>query len=229
MDRSPECRYLLAHSFVKEQRFEDALGILGDHVPAHLLATPVKNARRKLGKGDFRPSPESPAETRDEIRFWAGIFYLRGICFAKQNAFEKAKDCYKNAVRIDVQCFEAFDQLMKNSLMPPAEEWEFLESLNWNSIDDADSTSSQSSSQQASELVKMLYTTRLSKYKHPEELNNAVETLSTHYKLSTNADILLSKASLLFTQCKIREAHAITNSILQNDRDNLNDMHWLQG
>ena len=142
--------------------------------------------------------------------------YLRGICYAKQNAFDRAKECYKDAVRIDVQCFEAFDQLMKNSLMSPDEEWTFLESLNFDSI----SIEDKSTSQQTAQFVKMLYTTRLSKYKNPAETNNATESLSTHYGLAENSDLLLSKADLLYTQCRFKEALIITSSILDRDEYN---------
>lgn len=142
--------------------------------------------------------------------------YLRGICYAKQNAFDRAKECYKDAVRIDVQCFEAFDQLMKNSLMSPDEEWTFLESLNFDSISNQDNDTSQ----EAAQFAKMLYTTRLSKYKNPAEFNHASETLSTHYNLANNPDLLLSKAELLFTQCRFKQALAITTSVLDTDEYN---------
>ena len=144
--------------------------------------------------------------------------YLRGICYAKQNAFDRAKECYRDAVRIDVQCFEAFDQLMKNSLMSPDEEWEFLEQLDFDSI----STEDTDSAQEAAQFAKMLYTTRLSKYKNPASFTHATETLSTHYNLASNPDLLLCKAELLFTQCRFRAALDITASILDTDEFNFN-------
>lgn len=143
--------------------------------------------------------------------------FLRGLCYAKQNAFDRAKECYKDAVGIDVQCFEAFEQLMKNSLMSPDEEWQFLESLDFDSISIADDTST---SQEAAEFTKLLYTTRLSKYKNPAAFNIATETLSTHYNLAENADLLLSQADLLFTQCRFKDALQITTSILTADKYN---------
>lgn len=139
--------------------------------------------------------------------------YLRGLCYAKQNAFDRARDCYKDAVRIDVQCFEAFDQLMKNSLMSPAEELEFLESLDFDSIT---VPSDPSLSQEAAHFVKMLYTTRLSKYTSPSTLSDATETLSTHYNLANNPDILLSRAEALYTQCRFHDALELTSAILSS-------------
>ena len=175
----------------------------------------------RLGKVSAKPdrierSEERERENISDIKYEAAMCFLRGICYAKQNAFDRAKECYKDAVMIDVQCFEAFDQLMKNSLMSPDEEWAFLESLDFDSI----STEDSSTAQEAAQFAKMLYTTRLSKYKNPTDFNNASETLSTHYNLASNPDLLLAKAELLFTQCRFKQALAITTSILDSDEYN---------
>lgn len=216
---------------IKQSRYDEALSVLGEDNPKHLVSS-ASNSRRKLlhnGTGhDRRGKHVSKADKHDRkdekaqeeasnLKFEAAMCYLRGLCYAKQNAFDKAKDCYKDAVGIDVQCYEAFEQLMKNFLMSPDEEWEFLESLDFDSISIADDTSS---SQEAADFTKMLYTTRLSKYKNPAALASATETLSTHYNLTSNPDLLLAKADLLFTQCRFKEALAITDSILQEDKYN---------
>lgn len=146
--------------------------------------------------------------------------HLRGLCFAKQNAFDRAKECYKDAVRIDVQCFEAFRQLMANSLMAPDEEWAFLESLDFDSVAPSGAGGDPSAGQEAAEFTRMLYTTRLSKYRNPAEFTAAYDSLSTHYGLSSNPDLLLSRADLLFTQCRYRSALDITEAILRDDRYN---------
>jgi anaphase-promoting complex subunit 6 len=161
-------------------------------------------------------SEEREHEDHSNLKFEAAMCYLRGLCYAKQNAFDRAKQCYQDAVRIDVQCFEAFDQLMKNCLLSPQEEWEFLESLDFDSIlvpQGADSDAAQ----QTAEFLRMLYMTRLSKYKNPTEFSTAVDTLSTHYRLSKNHDIILAKADLLFTQCRFTAALELTTSILESD------------
>jgi anaphase-promoting complex subunit 6 len=222
---------------IKQGRFEEALNVLGEKNPTHLI-TSSRISRRKLQhtNGNGRTGSIQHGKTgnrldrydaRDEIaqddtaniRFEAAMCFLRGLCYAKQNAFDRAKECYKDAVLIDVQCFEAFEQLMKNCLMSPVEEWEFLEALDFGQISITDDISS---SQEAAEFTKMLYTTRLSKYKNPIAFTTATETLSTHYNLATNPDLLLSKADLLFTQCRFKDALNITNSILQEDKYNFN-------
>ncbi|KAH0360346.1 anaphase control protein cut9, partial [Aureobasidium melanogenum] len=230
--RNPSCKYLAAHCYVKQSRYDEALHILGDKNPVHLITSSDRSRRKlqhldprnPLGKMAKLPqlrsdradrSEERDKEDMSNIRFEAAMCYLRGLCYAKQNAFDRAKDCYKDAVRIDVLCFEAFDQLMKNSLMSPAEEWEFLDSLDFDSVSASDTPAS--SMQEAGEFTKMLYMTRLSKYSRPDDFNAAVETLSTHYNLSSNSSILLSKAELLFTNCRFRDALALTTQILETD------------
>nr|POE87599.1 anaphase-promoting complex subunit cut9 [Quercus suber] len=229
LHRSLQARYLAAHCYIKQNRHEDALALLGDKNPVHLITT-VDAARRKqqhlsnglssrqhgktkipsmLHRADR--SEERDQEDASSIKFEAGMCYLRGLCHAKQNAFDRAKDCYRDAVRIDVQCFEAFDQLMKNSLMSPGEEWDFLDSLNFESIS---LDTNDSDIQEAADFTKNLYMTRLSKYVRPEEFSAAMETLSTHYQLSENPDILLAKAEILSTSSRFEPALALTSAIL---------------
>lgn len=217
-------------------KVDDALQILGDKNPTHLISAPG-SARQKLRHVDVNTragprhtktgartdrvptSEERDREDINNIKSEAGMCYLRGVCFAKQNSFDRAKDCYKTAVQIDVQCFEAFDALMANSLMSPEEEWKFLETLNFDTINVSGNASL---SQEAAQFTKTLYTTRLSKYTKPEEFANATETLSTHYNLGNNPDILLSKADLMFTLCRFRDALALTSSVLATDKYNFN-------
>ncbi|KAJ5114007.1 hypothetical protein N7456_002541 [Penicillium angulare] len=200
VSRNPACRYLAAHCYIKQNQFEQALSILGEHNPTDLIRD--HNSRRKIqhlngqshvtlrngkaGTGRSERSDERDRE-RDEdnnVRFEASMCFLRGLCFAKQNAFDRARDCYKDAVRIDY---------------PPPDP---------------------SVAQEAADFTKMLYTTRLSKYSSPTILSNATETLSTHYNLSQNPDILLSRAETLYTQCRFAEALELTSSILSTAQSN---------
>jgi anaphase-promoting complex subunit 6 len=232
ISRNPSCRYLAGHCFIKQSRYEEALAVLGERNPTHLISNAANKRKTQHaggrsiasnhGKGlaQSERSGRRDGDSEEDAanrRFEAAMCFLRGICYAKQNAFDRAKECYKDAVRIDVQCFEAFQQLMKNSLMSPEEEWQFLESLDFDAITVAGDSSA---SQEAAEFTKMLYTTRLSKYRNPSAFTTACETLSTHYNLSSNPDLLLARADLLYTQCRYKDALAITESILQEDKYN---------
>ncbi|KAH9901854.1 anaphase-promoting complex subunit cut9 [Xylariomycetidae sp. FL2044] len=229
ISRNVSCRYLAGHCFIKQGRFEEALAVLGERNPTHLIANPANkrkaqhtSGRATAGKAAAKAqaqerSDEQTAEEAANRRFEAAMCFLRGICYAKQNAFDRAKECYKDAVRIDVQCFEAFQQLMKNSLLSPDEEWLFLESLDFDAVS---VPGDPPASQEAAEFTRMLYTTRLSKYRNPGTFTTACETLSTHYNLASNPDLLLARADLLYTQCRYNDALAITESVLQEDKYN---------
>jgi anaphase-promoting complex subunit 6 len=215
---------------IKQSRYEDALALLGEHNPTQLIAS---NSKRKHIRGTHRgatANANSKASSRQEQgqqmsdeeaatrRYEAAMCYLRGLCYAKQNAFDRAKECYKVAVHIDVQCFEAFTELTRNSLMSPDEEQELMISLDFSSFrstdDDADVD------EEPASYIQMLYTTQLSKYRKPDAFNTAMESLTTHYGLEDNADILLARADLFYTQCRFRDALTITNSILSEDKFN---------
>jgi anaphase-promoting complex subunit 6 len=105
---------------------------------------------------------------------------------------------------------------MKNSLLSPSEELAFLDSLDFDSISAPDP----STSQEAAHFTKLLYTTRISKYASPLALSHATETLSTHYNLANNPDLLLSRAETLYSQCRFPEALAVTTSILSSSTSN---------
>ena len=160
-------------------------------------------------------SEERDHEGVDTLKTEAVMCYLRGLCFAKQNSFDKAKECYKTAVRIDVQCFEAFDQLVRNSLMSPNEEWEFLDSLSFDSVPQRRPTDLAAA--ESADFLRALYISRLSKYAKPDDFVSAIETLSSHYRLADNADVLLARAELLFTSSHFQPALALTSTILESD------------
>lgn len=223
--RNPSCQYLAAHCLIKQARFDEALAVLGERDPTYLIKSKDANKRRTPSNitgraGVSSKSSRSAKSEADAVnkRYEAGMCYLRGICYARQNAFDRAKECYKNAVRIDVQCFEAFSQLTKNSLLSSEEEWEFLQSLDFESI--SAGGGDPDASQEIADYVQMLYSTRLSKYQNQDAFNTACESLATHYKLKDNPDLLLAKADQLYTQSRYKEALEITNTILSEDKYN---------
>ncbi|KAK3986284.1 anaphase-promoting complex subunit cut9 [Cladorrhinum sp. PSN332] len=232
INSNPACRYLAAHCLIKQNLFVDALALLGEQTPSHLFASDTKRkaSRTTSRSGPGRSASKAPerqrnnrAETDEEAknrRHEAGMCYLRGLCFAKQNAFDRAKEAYKDALKIDVQCYEAFSQLVRNSLMSPDEEDEFMESLDFNSVRAPHGGDDLEVDCEPGEYVQMLYQTQLSKYRNPTAFNTAIESLTTHYGLGENADILLARADLLYTQCRFKDALQITESIIRDDKFN---------
>lgn len=234
-DASPQSRCLNAHAALKLGKTDEALRLLGETNPAHLVAVPAHgSARQKLRHVDThsraaarhtsraaaRTERMPTSEERDgadaaTLEAEAAMCYLRGLCYARQNSFDRAKECYKTAVQIDVKCMDAFNALVDNSLLSPDDEWAFLDSLDFDSL-----AAAPGASPEMPDLVRNLYITRLSKYARPSDFANASETLSTHYRLADNPDILRSKSDLMFKQCRFRDALALTSSVLAIDRFN---------
>ena len=51
----------------------------------------------------------------------ASMCHLRGILMLKLNRGDQAKQCFMEALALDVKCFEAFDQLVTGEMMTPDE------------------------------------------------------------------------------------------------------------
>ncbi|KAK4127419.1 TPR-like protein [Parathielavia appendiculata] len=225
---NPSCRYLAAHCLIRQNNFTDALALLGELTPTHLFTTNAKRKTHRTTARGTRAGSKNRERQPDEIseeewstrRYEAGMCYLRGLCYAKENAFDRAKEAYKDALRIDVQCYEAFTQLVRNSLMSPDEEDEFMQSLDFNTVRAPNGGDDPDLNTEPGDYVHMLYQTQLSKYRNPRAFNTAIESLSTHYGLEDNADLLLARADLLYTQCRFKDALAITAAVLQEDKTN---------
>ncbi|ODV76973.1 TPR-like protein [Suhomyces tanzawaensis NRRL Y-17324] len=189
-EKSVSCRYLASLCLVKLELWEDALDLVGESNP-------------------FRKDDNYQVRNADGgIKLEASMCYLRGLIYANQNNFEKAKECYKEAVLVDVKCFEAFNELISNNLMTPSEEWEFITTLNYRDADDND------------ELIKLLYTSKLSKYLNIAKFNEAETILKEEYELGENCDILLSKADYYYIQCSFDECLVVCEKILSMDQFN---------
>lgn len=188
--QSLSCRYLAAYSLIKLEKWDDALDVLGETNPFKDHVYKVRN-------------------TDGGIRLEASMCYLRGLVFANQNNFEKAKEAFKEAILVDVKCFEAFNELVSNNYLSPSEEWELAGQLNYADADDND------------ELIKLLYTTKLSKYLNNKKFEEAENILSEEYRLGDNTDLLLSRADLLYIQCNYDKCLSVCTKAMEKDPCNL--------
>lgn len=191
-ERSVSCRYLAALCLIKLELWDDALDLIGE-------TNPFK-----------RDENYQIRNTDGGIKLELSMCYLRGLIYANQNNFDKAKEAYKEAVMVDVKCFEAFNELITNNLMTPSEEWEFVSQLNYRDADDND------------ELIKLLYSSRLSKYFNVDKFNEAEAILTQDYDLGDNTDILLARADYLYVHCNFDECLDICERILAKDSYNFN-------
>lgn len=191
------CRYLAGYSLIKLEMWDDALDLIGE-------TNPFKNNDTNL--------TSSSATTDGGIKLESSMCYLRGLIYANQNNFERAKECYKEACMVDVKCYEAFNELIVNNLMTPNEEWEFvMNQLNFrDNLDDNNND----------ELIKLLYMTKLSKYLNTDKFNESEHILREEYELQENCDLMLSRADYLYIQCNFDECLTICEGILNKDEYN---------
>ncbi|KAG0228670.1 anaphase promoting complex subunit cdc16 [Actinomortierella wolfii] len=155
----------------------------------------------------------------------ASLCHLRGVVFKNLNNIQRAKECFIEALQIDIKCYEALDALVSNSMLTITEvrcmlttyhdffdriERELIESLEFNK---------QLIGQDAT-FVKMLYQSKLKKYDHAEAQNEIYQSLEAKFRLE-NADLIYSRAEIYFAQSRFEQCLECTKRILQRDRFNL--------
>lgn len=193
VEKSVSCRYLAALCHTKVGKWEEALEVVG-------------------ANNTFKPGVKKSSSSKGSdvsisgIKLEASMCFLRGQIYTNLNNFDRAKQCYIEAVNVDANCYEAFDQLVRNSLLSPTEEWDLL-----NSLDFVESCG------ENAEFVKSLYTIRLSKYVNLAEYSDAETTLKEGYGLGESGDVLTARADLLFVQCRFNECLKICEKILETD------------
>ncbi|KAI0767907.1 TPR-like protein [Irpex lacteus] len=187
VDMSVACRYLAAQCQVRQGKWTEATEMLGEANPF---------------RGSGRSGPAIP-NMDGGIKIEASMCHLRGLLMLKLNRGDQAKHCFMEALALDVKCYESFEQLISGEMMTPNEEWEFVQSLAYKEQTPADA-----------EFVRMIYTSRLRKYKHGEEHAIARRKLVEDYGLGDNPDVLYSFADALYSQFRWADCHVITSRIL---------------
>ncbi|KAH8100117.1 TPR-like protein [Cristinia sonorae] len=187
VDMSVACRYLAAQCQMRQGKWHDATEMLGEANPFRGSAT----------SGPAIPNMDGG------IKIEASMCHLRGILMIKLNRPNQAKNCFMEALSLDVKCYESFMHLVSSEMLTPDEEWDFVQSLAYRdqTPDDA-------------EFVRLMYMSRLRKYKHPEQHAIARRRLVEDYGLGDNPDVLYSFADALYGQFRWADCLAITTRIL---------------
>ncbi|EIN10021.1 TPR-like protein [Punctularia strigosozonata HHB-11173 SS5] len=187
VDMSVACRYLAAQCQVRQGKWAEATEMLGE-------ANPFR---------DLDDNTIQLPNTDGGIKIEASMCHLRGILMMKLGRGETAKNCFMEALALDVKCYDSFDQLVSGEMMTPEEEWNFVEGLAFNqqTPEDAD-------------FVRLIYTSRLRKYKHTEEHTLVRRRLVEEYGLADNPDLLYAFADALYAQFRWADCFAITSRIL---------------
>ena len=133
------------------------------------------------------------------------IFLLKGRILESMDNRELAADAFKEAVRIDVYCHEAFKALVRHQILTAAEEMELLEMMPFEQ---------QCVSEEEQELVHFLHEMSLKKYNKPSDLKVPKTLVST---LNLNTDLIIAKAERHFYNCDYTQCHRLTTSVMKNN------------
>ncbi|KAF9565181.1 TPR-like protein [Agrocybe pediades] len=187
VDMSVACRYLAALCQVRQGHWNDASEMLGE-------ANPFSGSGRS---GTSIPNVDGG------IKVEASMCHLRGILMLKLNRGDQAKQCFMEALTLDVKCYDSFEQLISSEMMTPDEEWEFVHGLAYAAQAPEDA-----------EFVRLMYTTRLRKFKHAEEHAIARQRLVDEFGLGDNPDVLYSFADALYSNFRWADCFTMTSRIL---------------
>jgi anaphase-promoting complex subunit 6 len=105
VDMSVACRYLAAQCLVRQGKWSEATEILGE-----------ANPFRDSGK-----TGATVANVDGGLKVEASMCHLRGVLMLKMNRGDAAKQCFMEALALDVKCYEAFEQLISGEMMAPEE------------------------------------------------------------------------------------------------------------
>ncbi|KAG8740782.1 anaphase promoting complex subunit cdc16 [Ceratobasidium sp. 414] len=192
VDVSVACRYLAAQcqhlilrlGKVKSGNWTEAMEMLGDSNPF----------AGSSNSGSTIPNSDGG------IKVEASMCYLRGLLMLRLNRADRAKECLLEALALDVKCYEAFELLIGGEMMGVDEEWALVEGLAY-----------RDQAQEQAEFVKLMYTTRLKKFKHSAEIDAARRRLMEEYNLAENPDVLFGHADSLYAQYRWADCFAITS------------------
>ncbi|KAG5646121.1 hypothetical protein DXG03_004360 [Asterophora parasitica] len=204
VDMSVACRYLAAQCQVRQGNWAEATEMLGE-------ANPFRDSGRS---GPAIPNVDGGIKVTFSflstftslwcfVKVEASMCHLRGILMLKINRGDQAKQCFMEALALDVKCYDAFEQLVTGEMMTPDEEWEFVQGLAYTS-----------QTPQDAEFVQLIYTCRLRKYKHATEHALTRQRLIDDYGLADNPDVLYSFADALYANFRWADCFVITTRIL---------------
>ncbi|KAF9925180.1 anaphase promoting complex subunit cdc16 [Linnemannia zychae] len=196
VESSVACRFLAVQCLIRTQNWQEALEYLGEE-------------NQFLTKDDISDSQQSNGG-EGGIKLEASMCFLRGIVFKNLHNIDVAKQCFKEALKIDVKCYDALDIMITNNMLTTSEEHELINELDFDK---------QLHGQDA-EFVKMLYQSKMKKYDRFKEQEEIYKTLATKFQ-TDNADLLHAKADVFFTQGRFENCLECTKRILEMDKFNL--------
>jgi len=181
------CRYLAAKCHTELKQWQEALEIL-------------EVEQKESGDKELPAEVCSVGGTK---KLESAICLLKGLVYEAMDNRSLATDCYKDALRTDVHCFQAFDLLVSHHMLTEKEERDLLVSLPF----------SEQCMPEEVELLKFLYESKIKKYSKPidPKLPPGLESLND------NLDIVAGMAERHFYNCSYNLSYKMTSAVLSSD------------
>ncbi|XP_064831742.1 cell division cycle protein 16 homolog isoform X3 [Oncorhynchus masou masou] len=179
------------------KEFQQALDILDMEEPASkkLLGQSVKEDHGiQQSPKDWEMSPAS---------IDSSICLLRGKIYDAMDNRPLATSSYKEALKLDVYSFEAFDLLTSHHMLTAQEEKDFLCSL----------PLSQQCTEEEDELLHFLFENKLKKYNKPSDM--VVPEMVNG--LQDNLDVVVSIAERHYYNCDFKMCYKLTSMVMVKD------------
>ncbi|XP_027632020.1 cell division cycle protein 16 homolog isoform X3 [Tupaia chinensis] len=190
------CRYLAARCHYAAKEYQQALDILDMEEPIN------KRLFEKYSKDESGlKDPPGDWET-SQASIKSSICLLRGKIYDALDNRTLATYSYKEALKLDVHCFEAFDLLTSHHMLTAQEEKELLESLPLSKL-----------CTEEQELLHFLFENKLKKYNKPSEtvVPESVDGLQE------NLDVVVSLAERHYYNCDFKMCYKLTSVVMEKD------------
>nr|XP_012620984.1 cell division cycle protein 16 homolog isoform X2 [Microcebus murinus] len=190
------CRYLAARCHYAAKEHQQALDILDMEEPINKRLF-EKNVKDESGLKDSSNDWEV-----SESSIKSSICLLRGKIYDALDNRTLATYSYKEALKLDVYCFEAFDLLTSHHMLTAQEEKELLESLPLSKL-----------CIEEQELLRFLFENKLKKYNKPSEtvIPESVDGLQE------NLDVVVSLAERHYYNCDFKMCYKLTSVVTEKD------------
>ncbi|KAI9315763.1 hypothetical protein BX666DRAFT_1958879 [Dichotomocladium elegans] len=188
LNKSVQCRYLAGLCANALENWRDVLDYLG-------LENPFADKEFK-----------HDVDMDGRIKLEASMCYVRGTAYLHLRDIEKAKRCFKEALFVDVRCYDALEALVQYNMLDERAEWEFIMTLPYDEHCGADA-----------EFFRSLYILHLKKYSHINEVQEAQKKAQEELHLKNSLDVLNSTAESLLAESKFKECLKICEQIQEQD------------
>ncbi|XP_018418492.1 PREDICTED: cell division cycle protein 16 homolog isoform X2 [Nanorana parkeri] len=190
------CRSLAARCHYAAKEYQQALDILD-------MEEPISKKLFDKGIKDEKILKDSSGEWQmSQSSIKSSICLLRGKIYDALDNRTLATYSYKEALKFDVYCFEAFDLLTAHHMLTAQEEKELLDSLPISKKCPEDQ-----------ELLRFLFENKLKKYNKPSE-TVIPESVNG---LQENLDVVVSLAERHYYNCDFKMCYKLTSAVMEKD------------